>query len=54
MPVMTVTLDWLPTGFTDRVFKGCDRLLLGGRRTGHVENLFFQDRSVKVVYSITE
>src|SRR5207248_1700333 len=54
MPIMTVALDWFAAGFADGVLKRGDGLLLRGRRTGHVENFFFQNCAVQIVDAVTE
>ena len=54
MSIMTVALDRFAAGFADGVLKRCDGLLLRGRRTGHVENFFFQNCAVQIVDSVTE
>ena len=52
--VMTVTLNRLAASFADRMFERGDGLLLWRRGAGHVENFFFQNCSVEIVYAITE
>src|SRR5207302_9908660 len=54
MSIMTVALDRFAAGFADGVLKRCDGLLLRGRRTGHVENFFFQNCAVQIVDPVTE
>ena len=51
---VTPALDGSAAGFADGVLKRCDGLLLRGRRTGHVENFFFQNCAVQIVDPVTE
>jgi hypothetical protein len=46
MPIVTIALDRLATGFTDGVFQRCYGLLLRRGGAGHVENLFLQNCAV--------
>ena len=54
MPVMTVALDRLAASLADRVFKRGNSLLLRRGCAGHVENLFLQDCSVEIVYTVAQ
>jgi hypothetical protein len=54
MPVVTIALDWLATGFPDSMLQCCYSLLLRCGRAGHVENLFLQNCAVQIVYPIAE
>src|ERR1700730_4472927 len=54
MPVVTVALDRLATGFANGVFQCCYGLLLRRGRAGHVENFFLQNCAVQIVHAVTE
>lgn len=54
MLIMTIALHRLPPGFANGVLERGNALLLRCRRARHVENFFFQDRSVQIVHAITE
>jgi len=52
--VVAVSLDRLPTRFTDHALESFDSLLLRRGCARHVENFFFHDRAVQIVHPITE
>ena len=54
MPVMTVALHRLAASFANGVFKRGYSLLLWRGGAGHVENLFLQNRSVKIVHAVAQ
>jgi len=54
MPVKTVTLNRFTACFPDRMFEGRHGLLLRGRRTRHVKNLFLDNGAVQIVHPVTE
>ena len=54
MPVITVALDRNSSSLANGVLQRSDALLLRCGRPGHVENLFFHDRPVQIVYPVTE
>ena len=54
MTVMAVALDRLAASFANGVFQRRDRLLLGRRCTGHVEDFFLQNRAVEIVHAVAQ
>ncbi len=54
MPVITVALDRNPSSLANGVLQRSDALLLRRGRASHVENLFFHDCPVQIVYPVTE
>src|SRR5260370_41150973 len=54
MPVITVALDRNSSSLANGVLQRSDALLLRRGRAGHMENLFFHDRPVQIVYPVTE
>src|SRR5207248_11005913 len=54
MPVITVSLYWLPARFANGVLERGHTLLLRGGCAGHVENLFLQNRSVQVIHAVAD
>src|SRR5260370_27586891 len=54
MPVITVALDRNSSSLANGVLQRSDALLLRRGRAGHMENLFFHDCPVQIVYPVTE
>ena len=54
MPVMTISLHWLPASFANSVLERSHALLLRGSCAGHVKNFLLQNCSVQVVHAVVE
>src|SRR5215471_8918350 len=54
MPVITVSLYWLPAGLTNGVLERSHALLLRGGCASHVENFFLQNCSVQIIHTVAE
>jgi len=54
MPVITVSLYWLPAGLANGVLERRHALLLRGSCARHVENFFLQNCSVQVIHTVAE
>ena len=54
MTVVAVSLDRLPTRFTDHALESFDSLFLRSGCARHVKDFLFHDRAVQIVHPITE